>query len=131
MTARIHRSNEMARAIDEATDDDPLALPERAVGMCLLRICEAATEEDTDARTLQAAGRLLNDCLRGMEFIRSEREEARKRALRASWGGAGADERRGLSPELAAAIRLVIEGPPQESGGPPQDFDGPDGPDSE
>ena len=80
MTARIRRSNEMARAIDEATDDDPLALPERAVGMCLLRICEAATEEDTDARTLQAAGRLLSDCLRGMEFIRSEREEARKRA---------------------------------------------------
>ena len=64
MTARIHRSNEMARAIDEATDDDPLALPERAVGMCLLRICEAATEEDIDPRTLQAAGRLLNDCLR-------------------------------------------------------------------
>ena len=116
MTARIRRSNEMARAIDEATDDDPLALPERAVGMCLLRICEAATEEDVDPRTLQAAGRLLNDCLRGMEFIRSEREEARKRALRASRGGAGADGK-GLSPELAAAIRLMVEGPPQECDG--------------
>ena len=117
MTARIHRSNEMARAIDEATDDDPLALPERAVGMCLLRICEAATEEDIDPRTLQAAGRLLNDCLRAVEFIRSEREEARKRALRASRGGAGADGRRGLSPELAAAIRLMVEGPPQDCDG--------------
>ena len=116
MTARIRRSNEMARAIDEATDDDPLALPERAVGMCLLRICEAATEEDVDPRTLQAAGRLLSDCLRGMEFIRSEREEARKRALRASRGGAGADGK-GLSPELAAAIRLMVEGPPLECDG--------------
>ncbi|MCE2493522.1 MAG: DUF3486 family protein [Alphaproteobacteria bacterium] len=119
MTARIHRSNEMARAIDEATGDDPLALPERAVDMCLVRICEAASEEDIDARTLQAAGRLLNDCLRAAEFIRSEREEERKRALRASMGGADAGgRRRGLSPEVAAVIRQVIEGPPEDCDGP-------------
>ena len=119
MTARIHRSNEMARAIDRATGDDPLALPERAVDMCLVRICEAASEEDIDARTLQAAGRLLNDCLRAVEFIRSEREEARIRALRASMGGAGAGGKRGgMSKEVAAEIRRVIEGHPEDCDGP-------------
>ena len=132
MTARIHRSNEMARAIDKATGDDPLALPERAVDMCLVRICEAASEEDIDARTLQAAGRLLNDCLRAVEFIRSEREEARIRALRASMGGAGAGGKRGgMSKEVAAEIRRVIEGHPEDCDGPmrnePSRADDPDG----
>ena len=111
--ARIRHSTEMARAINEAAGDDPLAMPARAAELCMVRLYEIAAKEDIDAKTLQAISRSLNDSLRAVSSIRSEREEVRKQALREAGKRAAAEmRRRGLSPEGAAAIRAAIQGEP-------------------
>ena len=113
--ARIRHSTEMARAINEAAGDDPLAMSARAAELCMVRLYEIAAREDIDVKTLQAISRSLNDSLRAMAAIRSEREEARKEAPREARKRAGAEmERRGLSPEAVAAIRAAIEGVPPD-----------------
>ena len=109
--ARVRQSAELARAISEAAGDDPLAMPARAAELCMVRLYEIAAKEDIDAKTLQAISRSLNDSLRAVTAIRSEREEVRQHALREARKRAGAEmERRGLSPEAAAAIREAIQG---------------------
>ena len=113
--ARIRHSAEMARAINEAAGDDPLTVSARAAEMCMVRLYEIAAGEDIDAKTLQAISRSLNDSLRAVTAIRSEREEVRKEALREARQRAGAEmERRGLSPDATAAIRAAIEGAPDD-----------------
>ena len=110
--ARVRQSAELARAINEATGDDPLAMPARAAELCMVRLYEIAAKEDIDAKTLQAISRSLNDSLRAVTAIRSERDEVRKEALREARKRAGTEmERRGLSAEASAAIREAIEGP--------------------
>ena len=114
--ARIRHSTELARAINEAAGDDPLAMSARAAELCMVRLYEIAAREDIDARTLQAISRSLNDSLRAVSAIRSEREEVRKEALRVARARAGAEmQRRGLSPEVTAAIRAAIEGAPDDA----------------
>ena len=113
--ARIRHSTEMARAINEAAGDDPLALSARAAELCLVRLYEIAASEDIDARTLQAVSRSLNESLRAVTAIRSEREEVRKEALREARQRAGAEmKRRGLSADTAAAIRAAVAGVPDD-----------------
>ncbi len=113
--ARIRHSTEMARAIDEAAGDDPLAMSARAAELCTARLCEIAAREEIDAGTLQAVLRSLNDSLRAVAAIRSEREEVRKEALREARQRAGAEmQQRGLSPAATAAIRAAIEGVPDD-----------------
>ncbi len=114
--ARIRHSTEMARAINEAAGDDPLAMSARAAELCMVRLYEIAASEDIDAKTLQAISRSLNDSLRAVTAIRSEREEVRKEALREARQRAGAEmKRRGLSPDATAAIRAAIEGAPDDA----------------
>ena len=113
--ARIRHSTELARAINEAAGDDPLTMSARAAELCMVRLYEIAAKEDIDARTLQAISRSLNDSLRAVTAIRSERGEVRKEALREARQRAGAEmQRRGLSPEASAAIRAAIEGAPDD-----------------
>ena len=114
--ARIRHSTEMARAINEAAGGDPLAMSARAAELCMVRLYEIAASEDIDAKTLQAISRSLNDSLRAVTAIRSEREEVRQEALREARLRAGAEmERRGLSPAATAAIRAAIEGAPDDA----------------
>ena len=114
--ARIRHSTEMTRAINEAAGDDPLAMSARAAELCMVRLYEIAAREDIDAKTLQAISRSLNDSLRAMAAIRSEREEVRKEALREARTRAGVEmKRRGVSPEATAAIRAAIEGAPDDA----------------
>ena len=109
--ARVRQSAEMARAIHELAGDDPLAMSARAAEMCMVRLYEVAAKEDIDAKTLQAIARSLNDSLRAVVTIRSEREEVRKEALREARARAGQEmEQQGLSDEAVAAIRAAIEG---------------------
>ena len=86
---RIRHSTEMARAINEAAGDDPLAMSARAAELCMVRLYEIAAREDIDAKTLQAISRSLNDSMRAVSAIRSEREEVRKQALREARQRAG------------------------------------------
>ena len=81
----------------------------------MVRLYEIAASEDIDAKTLQAISRSLNDSLRAVSAIRSEREEVRQQALREARQRAGAEmQRRGLSPDASAAIRAAIEGAPDD-----------------
>ena len=110
--ARVRQSAELARAINEAAGDDPLDMSARAAELCMVRLYEIAAREDIDAKTLQAISRSLNDSLRAMAAIRSERGEARRDALREARERAGlAMKQRGISADTAAAIRAAIEGP--------------------
>ena len=96
-----------------AAGDDPLAMSARVAEMCMVRLYEIAAKEDIDAKTLQAITRSLNDSLRAVAAIRSEREEVRQQALREARKRAGAEmEQRGLSATTSAAIRAAIEGVP-------------------
>ncbi len=114
--ARIRHSTEMARAINEAAGDDPLAMWAQLAEMCIVRLHELATRDDIDAKTRQTITRSLNDSLRAMAAIRLEREEVRKEALREARKRAGAEmKRRGLSPDATAAIRAAIEGAPDDA----------------
>ena len=91
--------------------EDPLAMPARAAGMCMVRLYEIAAMEDINGRTLQDIARSPNDSLRAVAAIRLEREEVRKQALREARARTGAEmRRRGLSPDAVAAIRAAIEG---------------------
>ena len=108
--ARVRQSSELARAMNGAAGDDPLAMSAQAVELCTVRLYELAAREDIDVRTLQAITRSLNESLRAMAAIRSERDEVRKART-----GAGAEMMRpGLSAETAAAIRAAIEGVPPD-----------------
>ena len=113
--ARVRQSAAMARAIHEAAGDDSLEMPARAAELCMVRLYEIAAKEDIDAKTLQAVVRSLNDSLRAVAAIRSERDEVRQQALREARKRAGSEmQRRGLSPEATAAIRAAIEGTPSQ-----------------
>ena len=113
--ARVRQGAAMARAMNGAAGDDPLAMSARAVELCTVRLYELAAREDIDVRTLQAITRSLNESLRAMTVIRSEREEVRKDALREARTEAGAEMMKpGLSAETAAAIRAAIEGVPPD-----------------
>ena len=77
----------------------------------MVRLYEVAAKEDIDAKTLQAISRSLNDSLRAASAIRSEREGVRRETLRDARARARAEmQRRGLSPDAAAAIRAAIAG---------------------
>ena len=109
--ARVRQTGALAWAMNGAAGDDPLAMSARVAEMCMVRLYEIAAKEDIDVKTLQAITRSLNDSLRAVAAIRSEREEVRQQALREARKRAGVEmERRGLSPEAAAAIRAAIEG---------------------
>ena len=111
VVARVREAAELARAVNEAAGDDPLAVPEKTAELLMARLYEVAANEDIDAKTLQAISRSLNDSLRTIAHIRSERGEARKEALREARAEAGAEvKRRGLSPEAVAMLRSAIEG---------------------
>ena len=102
VVARVREAQELARAINEAAGDDPLAVPEKAAELLMARLYEVAANENIDAKTLQAVSRSLNDSLKTIAAIRGERAETK--------GRAGAQpERRGLSPATLAAIRAKVE----------------------
>lgn len=67
----------------------------------MVRLYEIAAREDTEAMTLQAISRSLNDGLRAVSAIRSEREEVRKQALRDAQQRAGAGSARTPPPRSA------------------------------
>ena len=83
----------------------------------MARLCELAAGEDIDARTLQAISRSLNDSVRAMAAIRSEREEVREQARRDARGRTRTEmEKKGLGPATAFAIRTAIGGVPDDWG---------------
>ena len=103
VVARVREAAELARAINEAAGDDPLAVPEKTAELLMARLYEVAANEDIDARTIQAISRSLNDSLKTVAAIRGERAETKGRA------GAKSERRVG-SPAAIAAIRAKIEG---------------------
>ncbi len=116
--ARIRHSAEMARALRQASGDDPLAISEQAAEVVIARIYEIATREDIDAKTLQGIVRSLNDSLRAVAAIRSEKDEtARQQARHEAERRMSADGRKhGVSAVVIDAFRHVIEGGPEPAG---------------
>ena len=110
VVARVRRATEMARAINDATGDDPLAVPEKVADLLMGRLYELAADEEIDAKTLQGIARSLNDVIDTMAAIRSERSEPLGQARGETTDRVpGVRKQRGLSPETAAAIRAKIE----------------------
>ena len=110
VVARVREAAVLARAVNEAAGDDPLAVPEKTAELLIARLYEIAAAGGIDAKTLQAITRSLNDSLRTVAAIRSERDEVRAQAAREAKARAvGEGERKGLRPAAAAAFRALIQ----------------------
>ena len=117
VVARVRQAAEMARAINEAAGENPLALPEKTAELLMGRLYALASSEEIDAKTLQIISRSLNDSLRAMAFTRLERDEVRKAArAEAAEAAVGAADREAknagapFSPEVLRRIREEVYG---------------------
>ena len=107
----VRRSTELARAINAAAGDDPLAVPERTAQLLMVRLYDLATGEGIDGKTLQTITRSLNDSLKTLAAIRSEKEALREAARFVAEEG----RRMGLSEEGARRLREIYEGPSEDT----------------
>jgi len=108
--ARIQASSAMAKEMQRLHADDPLAVPKQAAIMTMARAYELAAQEGIDAKTLQGLARTVNESLRTIAAVRSERE-AEDRLAAAGAAVFSRARRSGLSEEVAAALQQeVVQG---------------------
>ncbi len=111
--ARVKHTAEIAKAMNEAAGDDPLAIPTQTVELCMTRLYDLVAKDDIDAATLRTIVRALNESVRTMASVRSEREILAAAAQRVQ----KALKKSPLSKDTSAIMRAIIEGrapPPEE-----------------